>query len=223
ATESASEFPLYRTIKSIVGEETFASKDILVVHSHSHRDHYKGDAQFEGKSNVTIVNPTSDDVKSFFQFKVWPSEHAILDLGGRKLTVIPTPGHQEDAISIYDPQTEWLLTGDTLYPGYIFVKDWGDYKRSIARLVSFSSSHDVSAIMGAHIEMTSEPGEYYAIGTTYQPNEAALNLELEDLLKLNIRLQEPGEEDKLKFDKFIVAQMGFLQKTISNIARWITE
>ena len=223
ATESPSDFPLYQTVQSVVGEETMATKEVLIVHSHSHSDHYKGDLQFKGKPGATLVNPSGDDVKNFFGFREWPSGTVRIELGGRKLTVIPTPGHQEDAIIIYDPQTKWLLTGDTVYPGYIYIKDWEDYKRSIARLVSFSASHDVSAILGAHIEMTREPGEYYPIGTTFQPNEAALDLKLEDLLKLNTALQESDEEKELVFDKFIVAPMSGLQKAISNIARWFTQ
>jgi glyoxylase-like metal-dependent hydrolase (beta-lactamase superfamily II) len=223
ATESLAEFPLFQTVQSAIGEETLATKEILIVHSHSHSDHYKGDSQFKGQSRATVVNPNGDDVQNFFGFREWPSGTASLDLGGRNLTVIPTPGHQEEAITIYDPQTKWLLTGDTVYPGYIYIKDWEDYKSSIARLVSFSGSHHVSAILGAHIEMTREPGKYYPIGTKFQPNEAALDLELQDLLKLNTALQESDAEKELVFDKFIVAPMNLLQKAISNIARWLTQ
>lgn len=223
ATESPAEFPLYKTVQSAIGDETLATKEILIVHSHSHSDHYKGDLQFQGKPGTTLVNPSGDDIKNFFGFSEWPSESVTLELGGRKLTVIPTPGHQEEAITIYDPQTKWLLTGDTVYPGYIYIKDWQDYKSSIARLVSFSGSHDVSAILGAHIEMTRQPGEYYPIGSTFQPNEAALDLELEDLLKLNIELQESDAAKELVFDEFIVAPMNWLQKAISNIARWFIQ
>ena len=223
ATESPAEFPLHKTIQSAIGQETLATKEILVVHSHSHSDHYKGDLQFRGKPRTTLVNPSGDDVKKFFGFREWPSEPVSLELGGRTLIVIPTPGHQEEAISIYDPQTKWLLTGDTVYPGFIYIKDWGDYKASIARLVSFSAAHEVSAILGAHIEMAREPGEYYPIGTTFQPDEAALDLELEALLKLNSELQDSDVEKELVFDKFVVAPMSWLQKSISNIARWVTQ
>lgn len=223
ATESPAEFPLFQTVQSAIGEETLATKEILIVHSHSHSDHYKGDSQFKGQPRATVVNPNGDDVQNFFGFREWPSGTVSLELGGRNLTVIPTPGHQEEAITIYDPQTKWLLTGDTVYPGYIYIKDWEDYKSSIARLVSFSGSHHVSAILGAHIEMTREPGKYYPIGTTFQPNEAALDLELQDLLKLNTALQESDAEKELVFDKFIVAPMNLLQKAISNIARWLTQ
>jgi hydroxyacylglutathione hydrolase len=223
ATQSAAEFPLFQTIQSVIGEEALATRQILVVHSHSHSDHYKGDLQFKDKPNATIVNSSGDDVRNFFGFNEWPAEPVSLELGGRKLTVIPTPGHQEEAITIYDPQTKWLLTGDTVYPGVIYIKDWQDYTNSIARLVSFSASHAVSAILGAHIEMTREPGEYYPIGTTFQPDEAPLDLKLEDLLKLNTALQESDAEKERVFVNFIVVPMSGLQKAISNIARWLTQ
>lgn len=33
------------------------ARELIVIHSHSHRDHYSGDSQFAGKLNVTIVEP----------------------------------------------------------------------------------------------------------------------------------------------------------------------
>jgi len=119
--------------------------------------------------------------------------------------------------------TQWLLTGGTLYPGYIYVKNWEEYKSSILRLVLFSDSKDVAAVMGSHIEMTSEPGKYYSIGTTFQPEEAVLDLTPEDLRQLNRVLQETNEKKELKFDRFFVKPMNFLQRSLSNLARWITQ
>ena len=221
--EDPSDFSLYETVRSVLGQGVIADKSILVIHSHSHGDHYRGDAQFEGKPKVTMVKPTGDDVRRFFDFKEWPNGQASVELGGRTLIVIPTPGHQEEAITIYDPQTKWLLTGDTLYPGYIYVKNWEAYKRSIMRLVLFSRSNDVTAILGSHIEMTSEPGKYYPIGTTFQPEEVVLDLAPDSLRKLSSRLQEPYDGKELVFDGFIVKPMNIFQRTLSNIARWIIQ
>jgi len=223
AIEDQSDFPLYQTVRSVLGPETIENKIILAVHSHSHSDHYTGDAQLEGKPRVTLVKPTGDDVRSFFGFKEWPNSQASVELGGRTLIVIPTPGHQEEAITIYDPQTKWLLTGDTLYPGYIYVKHWGDYKSSIARLALFSESHEVSALLGSHIEMTREPGKYYPIGTIFQPDEAALDLAPDSLRTLSNELQKSDEIETLVFDRFIVAPMNAFQRALSNLARWITQ
>ncbi|MCH2236210.1 MAG: MBL fold metallo-hydrolase, partial [Crocinitomicaceae bacterium] len=61
----------------------------------------------------------------------WPNDISEYDLGNRKLSIIPTPGHQNQAIIIYDAHTKWLLTRDSFYPGQIYIKDWQDYKLSI--------------------------------------------------------------------------------------------
>ncbi len=58
------------------------------------------------------------------------------------------PGHQNQAITIYDPQTKWLLTGDSFYLRLIYIKDWDEYKPSINRLTEFSKSNKVSALLG---------------------------------------------------------------------------
>lgn len=221
ATKSALDFPLYETVRALVNTELNTDRELIVVHSHSHSDHYSGDSQFYDKPNVTIIEPGYSAVTEFFAFHDWPRQEAYLQLGGRKLMVVPTPGHQEEAISIYDPQTKWLLTGDTIYPGYIYIKSWDEYKKSISRLVSLLETRDVSAILGAHIEMTSGAGEYYSIGTTYQPNEASLALTTASLASLDLALTKADKAQKIVLDEFIIDPMNAIQKTISNIARWI--
>ncbi|NQZ87639.1 MAG: MBL fold metallo-hydrolase [Colwellia sp.] len=224
ASKSPVENPLYLTVTSLIEQELkLMGKnqfEILVIHSHSHSDHYQGDSQFRGKNNVTIVAPTHKAMKQFFTFDDWPNTSTTLDLGNRKLVVIPTPGHQEEAISIYDPKTKWLLTGDTFYPGYIYVKNWSDYRKSIARLVAFTKYNEVSAILGAHIEMKTESGEYYPIGTTFQPDEASLALSLAQLNFLNNKLNEYQAPQKIIMDKLIIAPMSTLNKMINHIVKW---
>ena len=91
----------------------------LVTHSHSHSDHIAGDDQFRNKPNVTLIEPNLEAVQKAFNLnkEQWPNKHAHLDLGNRKLTIIPLPGHKSDAVAVYDSETQWLLTGDSLYPG----------------------------------------------------------------------------------------------------------
>ena len=227
APERAENFPLYDTVLSLLeehsGEDGKTAREILVIHSHSHRDHYSGDSQFDGKPNVTVIIPNYAAVIQFFAIDNWPDGEANLQLGGREVTVIPTPGHQEESVSVYDPHTHWLLTGDTFYPGYIYVKDWEEYKRSIARLVSFSETREISAVLGAHIEMTEEAGEYYPIGTIYQPNEAPLTLSPENLHSLHSALKKSKKAQEIKKSEFIVVPMNTFQKTLSNIARWFSQ
>jgi len=224
ATEDANEFPLYKTILSLhqqhENQESTQEREILVIHSHSHSDHYGADSQFEGKENVTVVATNNARVHEFFAFNTWPNQQSMLELGGREIIIIPAPGHQDEAIAIYDTKTKWLLTGDTFYPGYIYVKDWHDYKNSIERLSRFTRSHNVSAILGAHIEMTNKAGEYYEIGTSYQPEESSLVLTPKDLIALNEKLKEADTPEKISLNSLIVEPLGALPKLITNIARW---
>ena len=227
ATESAAEFPLYKTVLSLIKaqskQDEAAAKELLVIHSHSHSDHYTGDSQFEGKPNVTLIEPNYDAMTGFFAFGDWPAGEAYIELGDRKLTIIPTPGHQEEALTVYDPQTKWLLTGDTIYPGYIYVKHWDAYKTSIARLLAFSTTHEIDAVLGAHIEMQDKTGEIYPIGTIFQPEEAPLVLSPESLAALNSAINKSDKPKKLVLDEFIVVPMNVFQKTISNVARWFIQ
>ena len=225
ATESAADFPLYDTVQALIQWQSQPGQnpdtEIVLMHSHSHGDHHQGDAQFRGKPNVRIVEPQHDAVTGFFKFPKWPEGEAIFDLGNRALQIIPTPGHQQDAVSVYDPQTKWLLTGDTVYAGLIYVKNWGDYKNSIARLADFAETHEVSVLLGAHIEMTERAGEYYSIGTVYQPYEASLALQPQTLAALNSELVRAGKPHQIELDELVVAPMNLLQKAISNVASWI--
>ena len=66
-------------------------------------------------------------VSEFFGISDWPNSTATFDLGNRELIVIPIPGHTEDSITVYDPWTQFMLTGDSVYPGYIFVPDWDSF------------------------------------------------------------------------------------------------
>jgi hydroxyacylglutathione hydrolase len=109
-------FSLYQEIEAIIGEENH-QKEMLVIHSHGDRDHFAGDDYFIGQPSVTVIGASAKEMKTYFDFERWPETLKDIELGNRTLTVIPTPGHHEGAISIYDHDTKWLLTGDTLYPG----------------------------------------------------------------------------------------------------------
>ncbi|WP_285162872.1 MBL fold metallo-hydrolase [Shewanella goraebulensis] len=217
------DFSFYEEIQTVLGSNMIANKELIIVHSHGHSDHYQGDKSFEGEKNTHLVMPSSSAVQQFYQFDKWPQGQFTIALGGRDITVFPTPGHQEEALTFYDDKNKWLLTGDTLYPGYIYVKNWDEYRSSIARLTQFAESHEVSAILGAHIEMKAQLGEYYPIGSTYQPNEANLDLTVKNLQQLNTILQSLDEPTEVTMDHFIIKPMSGFQKAISNAARWFTQ
>lgn len=210
---------LYEILIAVLGPER-AGQEWVVLHSHGHRDHYRGDVSFANRANVILVPPTETGVREYLDLRRWPLGIAELELGNRKLLVMPSPGHQAAAISIYDPETRWLLTGDTLYPGLIIVKDWRAYHDSIRRLVAFSDAHGVSAVMGAHIEMKTFDSGYYPIGTTYQPQEAMLPLTVKQLQALDAQLARVDQPTQLVADGFVVQPMGWLQRLLSAVVGW---
>lgn len=181
---------------------------LVVAHSHAHGDHIAGDAAFRGRPDTTLVGLKPADVAAFFGIKTWPGNIATFDLGGRALSIIPTPGHQAAAMMVYDPQLKILLSGDTLYPGrlYVPVNFLGDNRASIDRLSAFVRTHPVRAVLGAHIEMTREPGRDYAHEALEHPNEHPLELPASEIAKLRqglrARLDTPGQSQV--HDRFII-------------------
>ncbi len=61
----------------------------------------------------------------------WLAPGSAIDLGERTLHVLYTPGHTEDSISLFDPDSGDVFTGDFLYPGPLFAflpnSGMGDY------------------------------------------------------------------------------------------------
>ncbi len=158
---------------------------LLVAHLHSHGDHTFGDAQLAELPNTKVVPPSDvAALQAAFGITGWPNSITAFELGGRTLDVIPIPGHDDTSIAIYDRRTGVLLTGDTLYPGRVYVNGDPDvFEASIQRLVDFTSDKVVSHVLGTHIEQKG-PFTDYPVGTTYVAVEAGLALSRGDLLEL---------------------------------------
>jgi hydroxyacylglutathione hydrolase len=56
------------------------------------------------------------------RFKVdeWWAPGQLIDLGGRTLHVISTPGHTPTSVALYDAERRQLFAGDFLYPGGLY-------------------------------------------------------------------------------------------------------
>jgi YVTN family beta-propeller protein len=160
---------------------------LIVVHSHSHGDHTAGDAGFRDRPNVQFVAATVPEIQKAFGVKTWPTDIVPVDLGGRIVDLIPIPGHDAASIALYDRQTGILLTGDSFYPGRLYVGDaeFPAFAASTQRLVDFTKDKPVAHILGTHIEQTSTPFVDYPRGTVYQPHEHVLELTRGTLLELN--------------------------------------
>ncbi len=163
--------------------------ELVVAHTHGHGDHIAGDGQLAALPQTTVVPPSVAGVQSFFRFRNWPMEASTLDLGQRIVDVIPIPGHEASSVAVYDRQTGILFTGDSLYPGRLYVQDAAAFTRSIQRLVAFTQGKVVTHVLGNHIEQTRTPYLDYPVGTVYQPDEHEFALGRAHLLELNEALR----------------------------------
>ncbi|MGI9532999.1 MBL fold metallo-hydrolase [Lutimonas sp.] len=208
ATREEEYFPLYKTVNIIVDtwqKQQNKKIELIVAHTHKHGDHFSADTQFKEKANTTIVGLEKTDVIDFFKLTSWPTDIVDFELGNRILKIVPIPGHQEASIAIYDTSSKLLLTGDTFYPGRLYVEDWSSFKTSVNRLVEFSKKHEIKYILGNHIEMTSTDGVDFPMGSTNHPEEHKLPLNVEDLESLQSSLNNLGDKPTKKAHKnFII-------------------
>lgn len=151
---------------------------LIVAHSHSHGDHHQGDDEFADRPDTTLVGLNPADVAAAFGISDWPNTIARFDLGSRPLAIIPTPGHEPAHIMVHDPRTGLLFSGDMLYAGrlYVPVNQFGAFLASADRLAAYARQHRITALLGAHIEMTTTPGKDYGFEAPSHPDEHPLAL-----------------------------------------------
>jgi glyoxylase-like metal-dependent hydrolase (beta-lactamase superfamily II) len=135
-------------IQAVVAELT--GLPVSVVNSHTHNDHVgdnwrfsdiygmdtdftranargsKADAQAElAPEEICGALPTGFDAKTYatrpFHITRWLHDGDKMELGGRTLKVISTPGHTPDAIVLLDEKNGLLFTGDSFYLGPIYL------------------------------------------------------------------------------------------------------
>ena len=162
-----------------------APRELVVSHSHGHGDHVAGDAQFRNRAGVTLIARDSGAVYAYFKLAANRADPVTFDLGNRVVDVLAIPGHEPASIAVYDRATSVLLTGDTFYPGRLYVRDTAAFAASVARLVAFAASHRTSAILGTHIEQARTPFTDYPVGTVDQPDEDRLELSHAELVSLD--------------------------------------
>ncbi len=141
-------------------------------------------AAVQSAAGSSVVGTGPEAVQEFFAFTDWPANPVSLELGDRRIELLPIPGHHNDDLAFYDSASKLMVTGDTLYPGRLYITDWSAYRSSISRLMRWAGTRDISYVMGTHIEMSSTPDVDYPIGTTYQPDELALPLSVSDIARL---------------------------------------
>src|ERR1035437_273373 len=115
-------------------------------------DEYKSadDIYFHLLTTERLLRPLPDGFDPA-SYQVVPSkptrlleDNEVLDLGGRELRVLHTPGHSPDSICLLDEKNGLLFGGDTINTGPIYAQledsDVAEFARSTARLADLSAS-----------------------------------------------------------------------------------
>jgi hydroxyacylglutathione hydrolase len=125
-----------------------ASIPLIVVHTHSHSDHVAGDAELQALDDpnipVTYVAPTVEANQKFYGIAHWPEDSGAVDLGNRIIDVLAIPGHDAAAVALYDRQTAILFTGDSVYPGRLYIRDLSAFENSNRRMLRFTEGRLVA-------------------------------------------------------------------------------
>lgn len=138
----------------------------------------QGQVQFAGRPGTTVAPTALAEIKRFYRLDAsWPAGSPRIDLGGRVIDIIPTPGAHKDGLTFYDPYNDFLHTGDLIFPGKINISNDKDYAASLQRLKQWKETHPVKWIMGGHIEMQFVPGKAYPRFATYKPYERLLQMD----------------------------------------------
>lgn len=214
ATTDESVFPLRATVDNAVDRwlgshptDRTRPYELVVAHTHAHGDHVAGDLLLADRPGTVIVGHTPAGVISYFGFRSWPNQVVEFDLGGRVIDAIGGPGHEPSAVVFFDRLTGIMFTGDTVCPGNLYIRDDEEFARTIDRLIRFrvASGAPVRTLLGAHVEMSTEPGVEYPSGTVDQPLEAPLPLPPSILDEIREALNDPG--DRVVRDLFIVRKV----------------
>jgi hydroxyacylglutathione hydrolase len=120
-----------------------------------------------------------------FHVDEWWTPDSMIDLGGRRLRVLATPGHTSTSVSLYDGSRHQLFVGDFIYPGnlYAFLPDASRsaYHDTTKNLLSIIDP--ATKIFTAHMANPPEPVKAPVLETVHlQALQRALMLIEQDRL-----------------------------------------
>ena len=126
-----------RDISSVI--ERLTKLPVTVIVSHLHYDHLGGIGPFEHVVMIDLPETRADVSGSFFRPKryeylglvdglaapsiqvgEWLKPGAIIDLGGRSLKLLSTPGHTPTSVALFDAKNKRLFSGDFIYPTTLY-------------------------------------------------------------------------------------------------------
>lgn len=212
ATANAAHFPLRQTVDKVMSrwQSVYSKPDIaLVVMPLGDDDSQtQGLAQFDKRPNTQLVPPTKAGRKTFPGLLDPQKEPITVDLGGRELTLIATPGLNAQAISVYDPWADLLLTGNSFYPGRLVIRDFDAYDNSLVTLLDFTTAHPVRWILGGRIEMSNRPGMDYRLRANYRPMEHNLHLPASELREAAQIVQLINNKEDIRIHSHFIVMNG---------------
>lgn len=159
----------------------------LVLNTHYHWDHIGANARFPSRAihhsekDLVAMEPDVSDVReamrapgamaalpagfdpAAYRILTVPATQVLedgdrIDLGGRSLRVLHTPGHSPGHVCVFDEGTGILFTGDTAFRGPLYacfqLSDPGDFLESVKRLAAQAG---VSTICPGHNDLIEEP------------------------------------------------------------------
>lgn len=105
--------------------------------------------------------PENYDVNTYEFFQGTPtkvlSDNEIIDLGGRAVTVLHTPGHSPGHMCFFEQSSGYLFTGDLVYKDTLFAyypsTDPQAYLSSLRRIAALGASH----VFPAHHTLDIQP------------------------------------------------------------------
>ncbi|MFI5092081.1 MAG: MBL fold metallo-hydrolase [Candidatus Acidiferrum sp.] len=165
------------------------SHPIVVLNSHTHNDHVGGNSLFSfifgmdtpftranAKGSRTDAQeelapgmicgdlPKGFNPKTYatkpWHVSLWVHDGFKISLGhDHDVEIIATPGHTPDSIALFDHENGLLFTGDTYYPGPIWLfrpeTDLDAYVASVKKLAALAPQ--VKLVLGAHNVPVADP------------------------------------------------------------------
>ena len=160
------------SIREVV--EQLTALPVTVINTHGHPDHAGGNAEFA----PALMNPAEFEVYEKMatrEFRVRDVSHMpggekaaeklqptgpapvpvadgeVIDLGGRTLRVIYTPGHTRGSVCVYDEAAGALFSGDNVQARTTTLREWNsatvaDLARSLRKLAALAPAK----ILGGH-------------------------------------------------------------------------
>ncbi len=119
--------------------ESVTTLPIKVLNTHADRDHISGNGAFE----TVYLHPAEETHyrSSGGTGTIVPVKQGdVIDLGDRLLEIIDLPGHTKGSIAILDRKNRFLIGGDSIQDGRIFMfgeqRDFAKYIKSLEELLS---------------------------------------------------------------------------------------